>query len=34
MSSSEFIDAVEEYVEPVVERCSHGERSLLADRLD
>ena len=34
MGSSEFIGAVEEHVEQVVERCSHGEGLLLADGLD
>ena len=34
MGSSEFIGAVEEHVEQVVERCSYGERPLLADGLD
>ena len=34
MGSSEFIGAVEEHVEQVVERCSSGEGLLLADGLD
>ena len=34
MGSSEFIGAVEEHVEQVVERCSYGEGPLLADGLD
>ena len=34
MGSSEFIGVVEEHVEQVVERCSYGERPLLADGLD
>ena len=33
MGSSEFIGAVEEHVEQVVERCSHGEGLLLADAI-